>query len=160
MWIREKASTSRIQGHSAADMAVKRTLLEDSGSYSHLRGHCRKYDCSHLTLSLYYPPFHSALWPALQRLDCLLRSATTSHHPSAFPGFCFCPLLQQSTGLETLWNKNTVAKCNDVWTESHEQDPVPALRNLKSSRSQTNRVKQHYASEAEVIHLGIFLFTQ
>lgn len=35
-----------------------------------------------------------------------------------------------------------------------------ALRNPKSSRSQTIRLKQHYDSEAEVIYLGLFLFTQ
>lgn len=60
-------------------------------------------------------PFHSVLWPAPQRTVC---SAITSHHPSACPGFCFCSPLRQSTGLETLWNKNIVAKCTNIWTGS------------------------------------------
>lgn len=41
-----------------------------------------------------------------------------------------------------------------------KQHPVAALRNPKSSRSQTIRLKQHYDSEAEAIYLGLFLFTQ
>lgn len=41
-----------------------------------------------------------------------------------------------------------------------KQDPVNALQNPKSSRSQTIRLKQHYDSEAEVIYLGLFLFMQ
>lgn len=155
IWTHERASTSRIQGHSTADTAINRTLLEDSGSYSHLRGRCREYDCSHLTMSLCYLPFHSVLWPALQRLDCLFCFAITSIILQ--PAQVFVSVLFSDSLLDWKLFGTRIQLPNAL---TSKQDPMTALRNPKSSRSQTIRLKQHYDTEAEMMYPGLFLFTQ
>lgn len=88
---------------------------------------------SHLTLSLYYLPFHS-------NQHC--KGWAVSSQVSA-------SVLLSDTVLQTLWNNNTAAKGTEVWTGS-------CNCTQKSSRSQTIRPKQHYNCEADVIYLGLY----
>lgn len=115
----------RIQSHSTADTAVNRTLLKTLESHLHLREHFREQDCSHLTLILYYLPFHSVLWQ-----HCLLCSAIRCH-PAACPGFVSVlfsnPLLDWKLFGTSIQLPNT---------QTLKQIALTTLKIPKSSRSQ------------------------
>lgn len=133
-----RVSTSRIQGRSTADTAARgqdtfgrlRVLLSSQ------RGHFREQDCSHLALSLYYLPFHSDQHCKGWTVRSALLSLAIIRQPArAFVSVPFSDNLLD-------WKRfGTRIQLPNALTS--EQDPVTALRNPKSSRSQTIRLKQH-----------------
>lgn len=101
----------RIQSHSTADTAVNRTLLKAWESHLHLRALQGVGLLSSHTESL-LPSFSLSSLSALLALLCY-------HQMPSFSLSRLCFSLPWLTpGLETLWNKYTVAKCTDIETGS------------------------------------------